>query len=123
MTAVDRSVRRRDLLLLGVLAGALAVRSAAAAVPGAARASCDARVLVQLVHGVGSPPDQAWLEALSGAAGVQLQYLRALTPQLHVLRLRDAGDSVDCGRALDRLRHDPRVRSAELDKRRKHESA
>ncbi|MGH8231234.1 MAG: hypothetical protein ACRESY_05370 [Steroidobacteraceae bacterium] len=124
MIAVGRRARRWSLsLLLGMLSGAPGVRADAAPVPDATPASCDARILVQLVRGLPAVPDKVWVRDLGAAAGVRLRYLRPLTPDLYLLRLRDERDAAGCEQALERLRRDPRVRSAELDKRRKHESA
>jgi hypothetical protein len=99
------------------------VRADGAPAPDAGPASCDARVLVELVHGLRAAPDKAWVQDLGAAAGVRLRYLRPLRPHWYIFRLRDDRDGADCEQALSRLRRDPRVRSAELDKRRKHESA
>jgi hypothetical protein len=124
MIAVGRRSSRWALpLLLGVLSGAPGVRADTAPVPDTTPGSCDARILVQLVAGLRAVPDTAWVQDLSAAAGVRLRYLRLLTPHLFILRLRDDRDGAGCEQALERLRRDPRVRSAELDKRRKHESA
>src|SRR6185312_14423822 len=64
-------------------------------------------------------PDAAFLQKLSHDTGVELTYVRSLTPSLHVLVLSaDDADDPDCQRALGRLRSDPRVRSADIDQRR-----
>jgi hypothetical protein len=44
--------------------------------------------------------------------------LRSVTSSLHLFSLSGVGD--DCGKAVERLRGDPRVLSADIDQRRQH---
>jgi hypothetical protein len=111
------------LLLLGLLSSAPGVRADDAPAPNAMPGSCDARILIELDHGLRAAPDKAWVEDLAAAAGVRLRYLRPLTRHWYILRLRDDRDGSNCEQALARLRRDPRVHAVELDKRRKHEAA
>ena len=82
---------------------------------------CRVRVILGLVHAMPSPPDEAWVRDLAAANGVELHYLRAITPRLYVLRLSAAGAGGGCDAALARLRADPRLRSAQIDQRREHD--
>lgn len=83
-------------------------------------ADCTLRVIASFSEsGVQHPPDAAFLQGLARDAGVQLTYVRSLTPDLHLLVLSaDDADDPDCERALERLRSDPRVRSVDIDQRR-----
>jgi hypothetical protein len=68
---------------------------------------------------VPNAPDATFLQKLSHDTGVELTYVRSLTPALHVLVLSaDDADDPDCQRALGRLRSDARVRSVDIDQRR-----
>lgn len=105
---------------MGRLAAVVLSISLVACVTRPAAADCTLRVIVSFAEsGVRTPPDSALLQGISQAAGVQLTYVRSLTPELHVLVLRAAdADDPECVRALGRLRSDPRVRSADIDARR-----
>lgn len=114
--------------LLGRLASLFIALSlvACAANPGSGTAAdedtadCTLRVIASFAQrGAPSPPDATFLQELSRDAGVQLTYVRSLTPVLHVLVLSaDDADDPDCQRALARLRSDTRVRSVDIDQRR-----
>ena len=85
-------------------------------------AACHARIILGLVQARPPPPDDTWVQDLAAASGVELQYLRAITPTLYVFRISVASSAGGCAAAIERLRRDPRLRSAEIDQRRKHES-
>jgi len=55
---------------------------------------------------------------LARAVGVQLALIRTVTPGLYVFSLASAESDPGCREALERLRRDARVRSAEIDARR-----
>jgi hypothetical protein len=57
---------------------------------------------------------------VSSDAKVRLEYLRSSSPTLFVYALSAKGKDPGCTNALARLRQDPRVRFAELDRRRTH---
>lgn len=85
----------------------------------AARADCSLQVIVSFSQDVQSPPGATFVKDLSRAARVELNYVRSVTPSLHVFVLEAAdADDPGCGRALGRLRSDPRVRSVDIDARR-----
>jgi hypothetical protein len=65
---------------------------------------------------VGSPPEASFVKDVGLTARVRLTYVRSITAELHVFAL--AADST-CEQALGRLRSDSRVRSADIDARRK----
>jgi len=80
--------------------------------------TCSLQVIVSFAQGVRTPPDDSLVKDLARVTGVNLAYLRAVTPELHLFSLSGVGD--DCGKALERLRGDSRVRSADIDQRRQH---
>lgn len=64
------------------------------------------------------PPDETFVSELARATGVQLAFTRAIKPGLYVFSLASAEADPGCREALERLRRDARVRSAEIDARR-----
>jgi hypothetical protein len=90
---------------------------AAEAAPAAA---CRVRVILGLVHAIAPPPDR-WVQELAAANGVQLRYLRAITPRLYVFNMSAETATGGCDAAIARLRSDARLRSAQIDQRREHD--
>jgi hypothetical protein len=84
-------------------------------------AGCRVRVILGLVHPLAPPPPDRWVQELAAANGVQLRYLRAITPRLFVFSMGAETASSGCDAALARLRTDSRLRSAEIDQRREHD--
>jgi len=84
----------------------------------AAQSTCSTQVIVSLAPGTRNPPEDDLVKDIGRKAGVNLVYLRSVTPELLVFSLTAAGD--DCDRAVGRLRSDPRVRSVDIDRRRQH---
>jgi hypothetical protein len=82
---------------------------------------CRVRIIVALAKPAPPPIDGAWVQDLAAASGVQLRYLRAITPNLYVFRMIAPGGAGGCGAAIERLRADPRLRSVQFDQQRKHE--
>ena len=111
--------RLAPLFLLASLVGC-AARSAPAAAANDNDADCSLRIIASFSPSdAQNTPDAAFLQRLSHDTGVELTYVRSLTPALHVLVLSaNDTDDPDCQRALGRLRSDPRVRSADIDQRR-----
>jgi hypothetical protein len=72
---------------------------------------CRARIVV----GFTTPTDAAGVAAVAATRNVRLVVVSRLLPDLYVVDL--AADDV-CTAALERVRSDPNVRSAELDSRR-----
>ena len=106
--------RARRLLTLMLASGAAACvqpRSDLAA----ATTTCNLQVIVAL----DVAPDAALLADLSRVSGARLELIRAMTSNLYLLGLEAQGDDSQCKAAVERLRGDPRVRSADVDTRRK----
>jgi hypothetical protein len=105
-----------------LLAGALmASPSSVRGAEAAPAAGCQVRVILGLVKAMPPPPDDAWVKELAAANGVELRYLRAITPRLYVFRMTAAGADGACDAAIARLRGDARLRSAQIDQRREHD--
>ncbi len=109
--------RGRAGLLLGVFAGA-------AFAPGFAAAAthedgCHVRVIVAFASPQGAPPDAHFVTNLAHATAVQLTFLRSIGPGLDLFALSSSERDPSCRNALARLRHDRRVRSADVDQRRR----
>jgi hypothetical protein len=83
---------------------------------------CHTRVILGLVQAMAPPPHDAWVEDLAAASGVELRFVRAITPSLYVFQMTAATSAGGCAAAIERLRGDARLRSAQLDQRRKHEA-
>jgi hypothetical protein len=109
------------LLLVACTEHARATDPASAATPaGAGPQHCRVQVIVSFAQAAQnqSPPDDRLVQDLARVAGVNLLYLRSVTSELHLFSLSGVGD--DCGKAVERLRGDPRVRSVDIDQRRQH---
>jgi hypothetical protein len=78
-------------------------------------------VILGLVHALAPPPPDRWVQDLAAANGVQLRYLRAITPRLYVFSMSAETATGGCDAALARLRADSRLRSAQIDQRREHD--
>ena len=76
---------------------------------------CSLRVIVAL----DAAPDAALLADLSRVSGARLELIRTMTSNLHLLALEAQGGDSECKAAMERLRGDPRVRSVDVDARRK----
>lgn len=74
---------------------------------------------VRVIAGLNSAPDAALLADLSRASGARLELIRTMTSDLHLLSLEAPGPESECMAAIERLRGDARVRSVDLDERRK----
>ena len=105
---------------LGVRLGAwLAVASfahACAPLPpqAAAAAGCNARIIV----GFHARTEAPAIAALAMSHSLTLDVVERLLPDLYVLDLSAPGGDPACATAVEQLRADARVRSAELDARR-----
>jgi hypothetical protein len=110
----DRYRRARPLLalVLGCAAAAcVQPREVAQAVP----SDCSLQVIVAL----DAAPDDKLLADLSRVSGARLELIRTMTSNLHLLALEAQGADSECRAAMERLRGDPRVRSVDVDARRK----
>ena len=110
-----RSVERaRPLLtlLLGCCAAAcVQPREVAQAAP----STCS----LQVIAALDAAPDDTLLADLSRVSGARLALVRTMTSNLHLLTLEAQGADSECRAAMERLRRDPRVRSVDVDARRK----
>lgn len=107
--------RLRTLLTVALGCAAAACVHPRADVAEAAPATCSLRVIVAL----DTAPDAALLADLSRVSGAHLELIRTMTSNLHLLALEAQGDDSECKAAMERLRGDPRVRSVDVDARRK----
>ncbi len=101
------------LALCAVLAG-VAQACAEPRAQTAAAGECRARIVVGFV----APLDADGVAKLAVARDVRLVVVSRLLPDLYVLDLTANGAAAACAAALERVRTDPAVRSAELDSRR-----
>jgi len=105
--------RWRDAAVGGVIAAGLCVAACAAPrEPSGFTAQCEARVIVGFVDTL----DADAMAAVAAASATRLTVVERLLPNLYVLDL--AATATSCSTALERLRADGRVRSADLDQRR-----
>ncbi len=104
----------RALLMLMLASAATACAQPRADVAGAT-SMCNLNVIVAL----DTAPDAVSLADLSRVSGARVELIRAMTSNLYLLALEAQGDDSECKAALERLRGDPRVRSADVDARRK----
>jgi hypothetical protein len=107
--------RARTLLTLMLGSTATACAQPRTDVAEAATSDCSLRVIVALDEA----PDAALLADLSRVSGARLELIRTMTSNLHLLALEAQGDDSECRAAMERLRSDPRVRSVDVDQRRK----
>jgi hypothetical protein len=69
---------------------------------------------------VSDPPDGGLLKDLGKATGVRLTYVSSITTNLYVFGISDSAPDPDCQQAIERLRKDSRIKSADVDARRRH---
>ncbi|HEX5421398.1 MAG TPA: hypothetical protein VFY39_15505 [Gammaproteobacteria bacterium] len=85
---------------------------------GALPADCEVRLIV----GLSQVPDKRLIADLARVSAARLELRDTISPgRLYALSLTAEGASSECAAAIERLRQDPRVRSAEVDARRKHD--
>ena len=106
--------RARPLLAI-VLSCAAAACAQPRDVAQAASSDCSLQVIVAL----DTAPDDKLLADLSRVSGARLALIRTMTSNLHLLALEANGADAECRAAMERLRADPRVRSVDVDERRK----
>ena len=107
--------RARTLLTLVLAFAAAACAQPRPDVPQTATSTCNLQVIVAL----DAAPDAALLADLSRVSGAHLALIRNMTSNLHLLALEAQGDDSECKAAMERLRGDVRVRSVDVDERRK----
>jgi hypothetical protein len=103
-----------SLLLIGCSAAACVEQQGELVLPSAPRSVCSIRVIV----GFEGTPDAELIADVGRAADARLEVVGTLLPDLYVLALGADGLESACLAALERLRSDPRVRSADIDARR-----
>jgi hypothetical protein len=106
------------LLLCGFAAPAMC----AAAADIAQVSTCNARIIVGLAQAMQPPPSDQWVRSLATANRVELHFLRAITARLFLFRVSVPDAAASCSAPIARLRRDSRLRSVELDQRRKHDA-
>jgi hypothetical protein len=74
-------------------------------------------VIVAFSKDQGSRPSDRFVSDLARVDGVRLTFLRTIRADLYVFSV-EASDA-DCPHALERLRHDARVRSIDINGRRR----
>jgi len=111
----DRDIRRlaavSGVLLAAVGCGSIAAQPSSRADP------CAVQVIVAFSKDEGSRPNDRFVRDLAHAARVQLRFLRTVGPDLYVFAL--ATPEPSCRDALERLERDARVRSVDVDRRRR----
>jgi hypothetical protein len=99
------------LLVLPVLASIAAQPASSQVDP------CATQVIVAFSRDQGNRPSDRFVSDLARADGVRLTFLRTLGSGLYVFLL--AAPDSKCRDALERLRRDARVRSVDVDQRRR----
>jgi len=102
--------------LAALLCCAWLVQAAVAAMQSDA---CHSRIVVSFSRAESARPDPGFVTQLARTARVHLTFLRALGPGLYSFLLTSTDHDPSCRRALERLKRDARVRSAEIDMRRR----
>jgi len=102
------------VLLMGCAARMAPERPAASAAD-----PCETTIIASFFREQGSRPDERFVTDLAHAAAVHLTFLRSIGPHLYVFSVTAPDADPGCREALERLRHDPRVRSVDVDTRRR----
>jgi hypothetical protein len=84
-------------------------------------AACSARVMLSFSEPLAAEPDDSFVTDLARGARAHLVFLRTVGAGIHLFELTAEDSDPTCGDALERLRKDSRVRSADLDVARKHQ--
>jgi len=110
---------RLGLVSFGLMVAACAA-SDASQKPGAAHdAACASQVIIVFAQAQAATPDPGLVAQIAQAASVQLSYVRTAGPGLYVFSMSAADADSSCKDALHRLRQDARVRSVDVDARRR----
>jgi hypothetical protein len=92
---------------------------AACNAPRGEESAADGGCRLRIIATFDRPPDSALLEDLARVSRARLQLLREMPADLYLMELAaDEPADAACSRALERLRRDERVRSADIDERR-----
>lgn len=114
-----RSLFVSGLLVAALLAaGSQRARSDGEAV-GKVTDICSTRVIVTFARRQGRTPSAELVTQIAHQAGIQLSFIRAAGPGLYVFSLTASGSDPSCRQALMRLRRNARIRSVDVDARRR----
>ena len=115
----------RSVLAPGILAPALlaacahnALRASEVAA-GGHDPTCSTRVIVIFTENQGAVPSPELVTGIARESAMQLTFIRAIGPGLYVFSLTAADSDPSCAQALMRLRQNPRIRSVDVDARRR----
>jgi hypothetical protein len=122
LTHVAATNRIRSLIAVLLVCGFAAPVMGAAGADTARAGACKVRIILGLAQAMQPPPSDQWVRDLAAVNGVKLHYLRAITPELYLFRLTAPDADGSCSAAIARLRRDSRLRSVDLDQRRKHDA-
>lgn len=93
--------------------------SCAADVPSPYTDGCNKRFIVEFADET-LHPDDLVLADIGRATGVRLSLVRLMAHNQFLFWASGSPNDAGCQPVLERLRHDPRIRSADLDERRQH---
>lgn len=77
-------------------------------------------VLVTFIPGIAQPPSPDLVSDLALRAHIRLEFVRSIWGDLDAFKLSVDGPDPGCRNALERLRQDARIRSADPDQQRRH---
>lgn len=115
-----RVLPRTTLVLAAAIAGGCAMRSTPSAAATPQHGDCSSGVIVTFIAGITQPPTTDLVNDLAQRAQVRLQFVRRIWGELDAFKLSVDEADPDCRNALERLRQDARIRSADLDSQRFH---
>jgi hypothetical protein len=81
--------------------------------------SCTTRVIVIFTEDQGAAPSPELVTGIAREAAMQLTFIRTVGPGLYVFSLTAADSDPSCAQALMRLRQNARIRSVDVDARRR----
>jgi hypothetical protein len=121
--ALGRSALR-SLFVSGLLVAALLAAGTQRALSdgeavGKVAGICSTRVIVTFAQRQGKTPSPELVTQIAHEAGIQLGFIRAAGPGLYVFSLTAGGSDPSCRQALTRLRRNARIRSVDVDARRR----
>jgi hypothetical protein len=108
----------RPALAIAFALAACAPAAGIAGSPSVAQNRCSLQIIVVLADSPSVRPATALVISLARAARVKLGFVRDAGTSSFLYHLSAVGDAASCLRGLERLRGDPRVRSADIDSRR-----
>jgi hypothetical protein len=94
-------------------------RSADVSADVASAGACNTRVIMTFTENLGERPADGFVTEISRRANVLLAFVRAAGPGLYVFQLDAPAPDESCEVALEHIRRDERVRSVDIDRRRR----